>query len=153
MQRQLRLILVTGLAAMVTGLASAAGGSEALTGLPLPDASSGMRVDPPAVDIPPAPVCRSTMKSSFYSVAGFQTSTAIAWYGAHLKGFKHLHGYGAGRTQDAFLSADGMLYVGITGSPGKDGADSEAYAILYGTFKPAVSEKVLLGMLTQRGGC
>jgi len=153
MQRQVRLIMVTGLAAMVTVLANAAGGQETMTGLPLPDAASGMRVDPPAVDMPPASICRSTMKSVFYSVSGFRISTALAWYGAHLKGFKHLHGYGAGRTQDAFLSADGTLYVGITGSPGKDGADSEAYAVVYATFKPAVSEKGLLGMLTQHGGC
>jgi hypothetical protein len=153
MQRQVSIVTITALAGMVTALANAAGGQDALTGLPLPDAASGMKIVPPAMDMPATSICRSAMKTVFYSVSGFRTSTAIAWYGAHLQGFKHLHGYGADRTQDIFLSADGRLYVAITGSPGRDGADTDAYAISYATFTPAVSEKGLLGMLTQRGGC
>jgi hypothetical protein len=153
MQHQVRFIMVTALMGMATVLANAAGGQDKLTGLPLPDAASGMKLDPPPVDMPNTAICHSTMKTVFYSVSGFRTSTAIAWYGAHLNGFKHLHGYGADRTQDAFLSADGTLYVAITGSPGKDNADSDAYAISYATFKPGVPEKGLLGMLTGHGGC
>ena len=140
------------LSLMLAALAHGAGTADSLTGLPMPDAASGLSLGSPT-KIDPAQVCKSTWTQNFYSVSGAKTSVAIAWYGAHLKGFKHLHGYGAGRSQDGFVNADGSLWVGITGSPAADGADTEIYAIIYATVKPGLPEKTLAGMLTQHVSC
>jgi hypothetical protein len=140
------------LALLLAGLAYGADTSDSLTGLPVPDAASGMKFYPP-MKLDPAQVCKSTHTSEFYTVSGFKTSTVIAWYSAHLKGFRHLHGYGAGRTQDIFVNADGSMLVAVTGSPGPDGVDSNAYAVSYATLKPGLSEKTLTGMLSQHITC
>jgi hypothetical protein len=140
------------LALMLAGLACAADTTDALTGLPTPDAASGIQLGSP-MKLEPTQLCKSTHTSEFYITRGFKTSAAIGWYSGHLKGFTHLHGYGAGRTQDAFVNADGTLYVSITGSPGPDGADSQAYAVSYATMKPGVSQKVLMGLLSQKVSC
>jgi hypothetical protein len=140
------------LALMLAGLACAADTTDALTGLPMPDAASGIKLDSP-MKLEPSQVCKSTHTSEFYITRGFKTSAAIAWYSAHLKGFQHLHGYGSGRTQDAFVNADGTLYVAITGSPGPDGADSDAYAVSYASMKPGMSQKVMMGLLSQKISC
>jgi hypothetical protein len=137
---------------VLTGLSFGADTADSLTGLPMPDAASGMSLGS-AIALPPAQVCRSTHTSEFYSVSGFKTSTAIAWYSVHLKGFRHLHGYGAGRSQDIFVNADGSLFIGITGSPASDGADTETYAISYATLKPGLSDKSLKGLLSQNMTC
>jgi hypothetical protein len=140
------------LAFMLAGLACAADTTDPLTGLPIPDAASGIKLDSP-MKLEPTQLCKSTHTSEFYITRGFKTSAAIAWYSAHLKGFAHLHGYGAGRTQDAFLNTDGTVYVSITGSPGPDGADSDAYAVSYATMKPGMSQKVVMGLLSQKISC
>ena len=140
------------LALMLAALAHGADSTDVLTGLPLPDAASGMKLYTP-MKIDPSQVCKSTHTSEFYSVRGFKTSTAIAWYGAHLKGFRHMHGYGSGRSQDLFVNADGSMYVSITGSPASDGEDTDAYAISYATLKPGLSDKTLAGMLSQKMSC
>lgn len=148
----LRTCISATIALIFAGFVNAAETTDSLTGLPLPDAASGMTFYAPML-LKPAQVCKSTQTTNFYTVDGFKTSTAIAWYGAHLKGFRHLHGYGAGRTQDEFVNADGSLLVGITGSPAADGTDTEVYAIVYATLKPGASEKVLRGLLSQNWRC
>jgi hypothetical protein len=140
------------LSLMLATLAFGADTTDSLTGLPLPDAASGMSLDSP-MKLNPAQVCKSTDTSQFYSVSGFKTSKAIAWYSAHLRGFRHLHGYGAGRSQDVFVNADGSVFVAITGSPASDGVDTEAYAVLYATLKPGMSDKTLIGLLSQHVSC
>jgi hypothetical protein len=140
------------LSLMLAAVAGAADTTDSLTGLPAPDAASGMSLGS-AMKLDPTPLCKSTYTSQFYTVRGFKTSQAIVWYGAHLKGFKHLHGYGAGRTQDIFVNADGTQFVGITGSPDKDGVDTETYAVLYATLKPGLPDKTLVGLLSQNVKC
>jgi hypothetical protein len=137
---------------MLAGVAYGADATDSLTGLPLPDAVAGVKLFKP-MQLDPAQVCKSTQVTNFYSPSGFKTSAAIAWYAAHLKGFQHLHGYGAGRTQDAFVNADGTLDVVVTGSPGPDGADSAVYAISYATLKPGLSQKTMQGMLSHKINC
>ncbi len=141
------------LALMLTSLACAADMTDALTGLPLPDAASGIKLYDPPMKLEPAQICKSTQVTDFYSTMDFKTSVAIAWYGAHLKGFQHMHGYGSGRTQDAFLNADGTLMVVITGSPGADGVDSKAYAVTYAALKPGMPQKTVAGLLSQKVAC
>jgi hypothetical protein len=148
----LRSLASATLASMLAGLACAAETTDPLTGLPVPDAASGMKFYE-AIKLDPAQVCKSTQVTNFYSPSVFKTSVAIAWYSAHLKGFAHLHGYGAGRTQDAFVNADGTLDVVITGSPGPDGVDSNVYAISYATLKPGMPQKTFTGLLSQKMTC
>jgi hypothetical protein len=140
------------LALMLAGLACAADTTNPLTGLPIPDAASGIKLDSP-VRLDPAQVCKSMQTTEFYTTRGFKTSATIAWYSAHLKGFTHLHGYGAGRTQDAFVNADGTLDVVVTGSPGPDGADSDVYAVSYAMLKPGMPQKTFMGLLSQKMSC
>jgi hypothetical protein len=137
---------------MLTALAHGAAGTDSVTGLPVPDAASGMSLDTP-MKIDPVQVCKSMQTSNFYVVSGAKTSTVIAWYAAHLKGFRHMHAYASGRAQDGFVNADGSLLVGITGSPAADGADSGAYAVTYVALKPGASDKVLTGLMTQHLSC
>jgi hypothetical protein len=137
---------------MLAGLACAADTTDSLTGLPIPDAASGIKLDSP-MKLEPAQICKSSQTTEFYITSGFKTSTAIAWYSAHLKAFSHLHGYGAGRTQDAFVNADGTLDVVITGSAGPDGADSDAYAVSYATLNPGMPQKTFMGLLSQKMTC
>lgn len=80
-------------------------------------------------------------------------SAAVAWYASHLSGFKHLHGMGSGRSQDAFYNAAGTLMVGITGKPGPEGQDTPVYSVTYPTIQPGVSEKVIAGLNTQKLVC
>jgi hypothetical protein len=141
------------LALMLAGLACAADTTDSLTGLPVPDAASGIKLYDPPMKLDPAQICKSTQVTDFYSTADFKTSAAIAWYSTHLKDFKHMHGYGAGRTQDAFVNADGTLMVVITGSPGADGVDSNAYAVTYATLKPGMPQKTMTGLLSQKISC
>jgi hypothetical protein len=148
----LRTCLSATLALQFAGLAYATDTTDSLTGLPLPDASSGMKLYEP-MKLDPVQVCKSTQTTNFYTVDAAKTSAAIAWYGAHLKGFRHVHGYGAGRTQDEFVNADGTLLVGVTGSPAPDGVDTEVYAIVYATLKPGASEQVLRGLMSQHLSC
>jgi hypothetical protein len=140
------------LSLMLAAFSFAAEPTDALTGLPVPDAASGLSLGTP-MELPAAQICKSTHKSEFYSVSGFKTSAAIAWYSAHLKGFRHLHGYGAGRSQDLFVNADGTIFVGITGSPANDGVDTEVYAVSYASLRPGLSDKTLTGMLSQHMSC
>jgi hypothetical protein len=138
---------------MLATLAYGADATDSLTGLPMPDAASGIKLYDPPMKLDPAHVCKSTQVTNFYSTTDFKTNAAIAWYGAHLKNFQHMHGYGSGRTQDAFVNADGTLMVVITGSPGPDGVDSKAYAVTYATLKPGMSQKTLTGLLSQKITC
>jgi|SRR5580698_9506531 hypothetical protein len=140
------------LALILAGSAFGAETTDAVTGLPLPDAASGMKLDSP-MKLPSSQVCKSTHTIDFYSPSGIKTSAALAWYGSHLQGFRHLHGYGAGRSQDIFVNTDGSLYVGVTGSPANDGVDTEVYAISYASLKPGLSDKTLKGMLSQNMTC
>jgi hypothetical protein len=136
----------------LAALAHGADQTDSLTGLPVPDVASGLKVDS-GTKLDPAPICKSTLTSQYYTVFTGKTSTAIAWYGVHLKGFRHLHGYGMGRSQDLFVNADGSMYVGITGSPAKDGEDTDAYAISYAIVKPGLPEKTMKGLLSQNVTC
>jgi hypothetical protein len=140
------------LSLLLAALSFGAESADALTGLPVPDVASGLSLGT-AMQLPAAQICKSTHKSEFYKVSGFKTSAAIAWYSDHLKGFRHLHGYGAGRSQDLFVNADGSIFVGITGDPANDGADTETYAILYSTLQPGLPDKKLMGLLSQNMTC
>jgi hypothetical protein len=90
---------------------------------------------------------------NFYKALSGKVDAAVAWYGSHLVGFKHTHGYGSGRSQDTYYSAAGTLMVSITGNEAQDGRNAEIYSVIYATIMPGVSEKVIGGINVQRVVC
>lgn len=126
---------------------------DALTHLPLPDATSTLHVTDGPMAIPDVPVCKSKAQMNFYTPSSGKVDAAVAWYTATLKGFKHTHGYGSGRSQDTFYNAAGTLMVSITGAGVAQGQNSDVYSIIYATIQPGVSEKVIVGMNIQKVDC
>jgi len=119
--------------------------TDPLTGLPLLPATSSPLGNEPT-RIPDSQVCKSKMQSEFYSVFNSKVSVTLNWYASRLTGFHKTHGFADGRLQDAFYSADGTTIVAVTGEPGKDGEDTETYAVSYTRLQPGLSEKTIIGM-------
>jgi hypothetical protein len=127
--------------------------TDPLTKLPLPSVAGSLQVAGEPMSIPNVPVCKSMGQMNFYTGVKGKVDAANAWYAANLKGFQHTHGYGSGRSQDTFYDASGTLMVAITGKPAADGQNTDVYSIIYGTIKPGVSAKVMVGMNIQKVDC
>jgi len=125
---------------------------DPLTSLPKPiDTTVKLGTQPMKID--DTPVCKSMMQMDFYTAQGGKVDAALAWYSDQLKGFKHTHGYGSGRSQDTFYNATGTLMVSITGNEAKEGENTAVYSIIYATIKPGVSEKAIAGLNVQKAVC
>jgi len=130
-------------------LGNAAGGGtlltqDPLTGLPLiPQTDSRLHLGNEPQKIPDTTICKSKVQTDFYSLFDIKTSATLAWYAAHLPGFRKVHGFAMNRSQDAFYKTDGTLIVGITGSPAPGGQDSEGYSVVYMHAEPGLSEKTI----------
>lgn len=59
------------------------------------------------------------MQVDFYSVYDSKVNATLAWYDAHLPGFKKTHAYAANRSQDTYYKTDGTVLVSVTGSRAK----------------------------------
>jgi hypothetical protein len=128
--------------------------SDPLTGLPLyPATDSRLRLGNEPTVLPESTVCKSKMQADFYSIYDSKVSPAVAWYAAHLTGFRKTHAYAANRSQDTFYKTDGTVAVSVTGSPGKDGEDTDAYSVVYSRFQPGLSEKALVTLNQQKVVC
>jgi hypothetical protein len=127
--------------------------TDPLTKLPLPTAGAPLSLANNPSRYDDVPVCKSTGTMNFYTSLGGSVAAAITWYTSHLPGFKHVHGYGSGRSQDTFYNAYGTLTVSITGKPGKEGQDTNAYSVIYSTIQPGVSDKVIAGLNIQKVVC
>ena len=128
--------------------------TDPLTGLPLiPATESRLHLGNAPTEIPETKICKSTMQSNFYAVFDGKVSVTNAWYAARLSGFRKTHAYVGGRSQDTFYNADGTFIVSVTGEPGKNGEDQNAYGIVYGRFNPGLSEKTIFGMNQQKIVC
>jgi hypothetical protein len=128
--------------------------TDPLTGLPLiPATDSRLHLGNDPTILPDSQICKSKMQTDFYSVFDTKVDTTLAWYSSRLPGFKKTHGYAAGRSQDTFYSPDGTVIVSVTGEPGKDGENANAYSVLYAKFQPGLSEKTIVGMNTQKITC
>jgi hypothetical protein len=150
---------ITKLAAtLVFGFAALASGTtlttDPLTSLPLiPSTDSRLHLGNAPTRLPDSQICRSKMQTDFYALFDGKVSETVAWYGAHLSGFHKTHAYAAGRSQDTFYSADGSLIVSVTGDPGKDGEDADAYSVAYLRLQPGLSEKTIVGINQQKIVC
>jgi hypothetical protein len=127
--------------------------SDPLTGLPLiPATDSGKRIgnlsytynEP--TKMPDTQLCKSKMQGDFYSLYKTKVDAAVEWYSSHLSGFKQVRGYESGRSQIAFYKPDGTIVVIVTGDPGAEGENTDAYSIAYERYQPGISEKTITGL-------
>lgn len=127
--------------------------TDRLTGLPLyPGTRPAVGTADP-MELPGWSVCKSNAKGNFYLVFNSKVDATVAWYAAHLPGFKRTHGYAANRSQDTFYKSDGSVLVGVTGTQGKDGENTDAYSVVYIRLQPPASEKTIIGMNLQKVVC
>ena len=127
---------------------------DPLTGLPLyPATDSRLHLGNEPTVLPPSTVCASKMQTDFYSIFESKVSVTLAWYDSRLTGFKKTHAYAANRSQDTFYKPDGTLIVSITGSPGKDGEDTDAFSVLYARLQPGLSPNSIVGLNQQKLSC
>jgi len=119
--------------------------TDPLTGLPLLPATDSPLGNEPT-RLPDTQICKSEMQAEYYSVFNSKVSATLNWYASRLAGFHKTHGYADRRSQDAFYSADGTTVVSVTGEPGKDGEDTETYAVSYTRFQPGLPAKTIIGI-------
>ena len=126
--------------------------NDPLTGFPIPPSEDRLHLGNAPQVMDPFQMCKSTMKSDFYSPSGLKMNATAAWYESKLSGFKKVTGWKT-RTTISFYKPDGTMGVSLTGKPAAQGQDSEVYAIVYATFTPALPEKVFIGMTTGNVDC
>jgi hypothetical protein len=119
--------------------------TDPLTGLPLLPATAGPLGNEPT-KMPDAQICKSQVQAEYYTVLHSKVSVTLSWYASRLPGFHKTHGFADGRSQDLFYSADGTTAVAVTGMRGKDGEDTDTYAVSYTKFQPGLPAKTLIGM-------
>jgi hypothetical protein len=128
--------------------------TDPLTGLPLhPATDSRLHLGNEPTQLPESQVCKSKMQVDFYSVYDSKLNATLAWYDAHLPGFKKTHAYAANRSQDTYYKSDGTVFVSVTGSPGKEGENMDTYSVLYARLQPGLPEKTIVGLNQQRVVC
>ena len=128
--------------------------TDPLTGLPLhPATDSRLHLGNAPTQVPEAKVCKSKMQVDFYSVYDSKVNATLAWYDAHLPGFKKTHAYVANRSQDIYYKTDGTVLVSVTGSPGKEGENMNTYSVLYVRLQPGLTEKTIVALNQQRVVC
>jgi len=128
--------------------------SDPLTGLPLYSATdSRLHLGNEPTVLPESTVCQSKMQADFYSIYDSKLEATLAWYNTHLPGFKKTHAHAANRAQDTFYKPDGTLAVSVTGSPGKDGDNTDAYSVVYARFQPGLSERAVITLNQQKVVC
>lgn len=128
--------------------------SDPLTGLPLyPATDSRLHLGNEPTRLPESTVCQSKMQADFYSVYNSKVDATLAWYNAHLPGFKKTHAYAANRSQDTYYKRDNTIMISVTGSAGKEGENTDTYSVTYARFRPALSEKSIISLNQQKLTC
>ena len=94
--------------------------------------------------MPDSQICKSKMQGDFYSSVDSKVYATLAWYGAHLAGFHKAHAYASGRSQDSLYNDAGTVVVFVTGSPGKEGENTDTYAVTYYRLQPGLPAKTII---------
>jgi hypothetical protein len=127
--------------------------TDPLTGLPVDPATDTHHFGNAPTKMRDSQICKSTMQGDFYSNVDAKVDATVAWYAAHLAGFHKSHAYANGRSQDAFYNDAGTMVVYVTGDPGKEGENTDAFAITYYLFRPALSAKAISSFARQNIVC
>jgi hypothetical protein len=143
LNRQYAVAFVLGFSAFA---AAATLTKDPLTGLPLIPATNGPFGGNEPTTMPGGQICNSKMQANYYSVFHSKVSVTLNWYASRLAGFQKTHGFADGRSQDAFYSTDGTTVVAVTGERGKDGEDTDTYAVSYTRFQPGLPAKTIIGI-------
>ena len=127
---------------------------DPLTNLPLyPATDSRLHLGNEPIRLPESSVCGSKMQADFYSVYESRVDVTLAWYSAHLSGFKKAHAYAANHSQDTFYNPERTLAVSVTGSSSKTDENTETYSVVYSRFQPALPENTIIGLNQQKVIC
>ena len=127
--------------------------TDPLTGLPLDPATDSRHLGNEPMRMHDSQICKSKMQGEFYSGVDSKVDATVAWYAAHLAGFHKAHAYAGGRSQDSFYNDTGTLVVFVTGSPGKEGENTDAYAVTYYRLEPGLPAKTILSFTQQKVTC
>jgi hypothetical protein len=127
--------------------------TDPLTGLPLDPATDSRHLGNEPIRMHDSQICKSKMQGEFYSGVDSKVDATVAWYAAHLAGFHKAHAYAGGRSQDSFYNDTGTLVVFVTGSPGKEGENTDAYAVTYYRLEPGLPAKTILSFTQQKVTC
>jgi hypothetical protein len=144
--RRIRTSLLALSVAIFAATASAAHlTQDALTQLPLPAITEGILGNSPT-EMPPATICKSRYRGNFYSPINATLESAVAWYVANLKGFRHIES--ADHSSHLFSDTQRSVIVIVTGKPGGD-----ATSVAYEKYEPGLSEKALVGFINKSLDC
>ena len=127
--------------------------TDPLTGLPLDPATDSRHLGNEPMRMHDSQICKSKMQGEFYSGVDSKVDATVAWYAAHLAGFHKAHAYAGGRSQDSFYNDAGTLVVFVTGSPGKEDENTDAYAVTYYRLEPGLPAKTILSFTQQKVTC
>ncbi|HXM16380.1 MAG TPA: hypothetical protein VN933_14145 [Candidatus Eremiobacteraceae bacterium] len=126
--------------------------NDPLTGLPIPPSEDKFNLGNEPMVMDPSQMCKSTMKSDFYTPNGLKMNATAAWYESKLPGFKKVEGW-HNSTSIVFYKPDGTAAVALTGMPAPQGQDSGVHGIVYSQFTPALPEKAFAGFATGNVDC
>jgi hypothetical protein len=127
--------------------------NDPLTGLPIPPSEDKFNLGNAPMVMDPSQMCKSAMKSDFYTPNNLKMNATAAWYESKLPGFKKVAGWHNNRTSIVFYKPDGTAAVAMTGTPAQEGQDSEVHGIVYSTFTPALPVKAFAGFTTGNVDC
>ena len=127
--------------------------TDPLTGLPLDPATDTHHFGNEPTKMHDSQVCKSKMQGEFYYGIDSKVDATVAWYAAHLAGFHKAHAYADGRSQDSFYNDAGTLIVFVTGNAGKEGENTDAYAVTYYRLEPGLSAKTIVSFTQQKIDC
>jgi hypothetical protein len=128
--------------------------NDAMTGLPLiPATDSGRAAGNQPSAMPPSDVCKSKMQAVFYTLYNIKVDETVAWYSAHLTGFKKFQGYASQRSQTVFYNSDGTILVFVTGKSGAAGENANAFSVAYEKFQPGLNEKTISSVVQGKIVC
>lgn len=130
---------------------------DPLTGLPVIPTTVTKDGGNNPTNLPETMVCKSKMQGNLYPLMYYifsknynktnaTVAATVAWYAAHLTGFKKVQGFDSQRSQDIFYNADRTMLVIVTGSPGAKGENTSAYGVTYERFQPGISDKTITGL-------
>jgi hypothetical protein len=127
--------------------------TDPLTQLPLdPASNSRLNLGNAPTAMQPSSICKSKFQANLYTVYETVNETT-AWYTAHLRAFRHAHGYSGGRSRETFYNADSTMVISILGEPGPDGHNVDTHTVMYYSFQPGLAEKTILAMLNEKTVC
>jgi hypothetical protein len=108
----------------------AADSNDPVTGLPL---LPNLHASNDPMDIT---ICAKKAQANQYFTRKDTVAEDLAWYKAHLAGYRLYHAFWDDRSQDTFWSADGTKGVNITGTP----KDDKTFSVMYLQMKTGLTD-------------